>query len=128
MAHWCEKFVGMPYIEEEFDCAHFVEQVMREQFGRELDLPKEHATDYRAQQRQIAGAKADYIEATDTPREGDCVLIISRGRTEHIGVYCVINGLAYVLHNHRAAGRVCLHRIINLPAQGMAVENYYRWI
>ncbi|MDP1673984.1 MAG: NlpC/P60 family protein [Burkholderiales bacterium] len=128
MAHWSERFVGKAYIEGEFDCAHFVEQVLREQFGREVNLPKEHAADYRAQQRQIDAEKAHFAEPVETPREGDAVLIVSRGRAEHLGVYCEIHGIGYVLHNFRAAGRVCLHRIRSLPAQGMALAGYYRWI
>lgn len=128
MAHWSEKYVGKPYIEGQFDCAHFVELVLREQFGRELNLPKEHAGEYRAQQRQIDAEKAQYAEPVAIPREGDGVLIVSRGRAEHLGVYCEIHGTSYVLHNFRAAGRVCLHRIRSLPAQGMALAGYYRWI
>lgn len=127
MAHWAEAYVGRPYIDDEFDCAHLVELVLREQFGRVLQLPKEHASDYRAQQRQIAGEKADFAERTDSPVEGDGVLILSRGRAEHLGVYCMIHGLPWVLHNYRAAGHVCLHRLVNLPAQGMSLEGVYRW-
>lgn len=128
MSHWSEHYVGMAYIEGTFDCAHFVELVQQQQFGRTLNLPKEHADDYRAQQRQIDAEKARFITPTDDPQDGDCVLIISRGRAEHIGVYCSIHGIGYVLHNHRAAGRVCLHRIRSLPAQGMDVQGIYRWI
>lgn len=127
MPHWSEAYVGRPYIEGEFDCAHLVELVQREQFGRELCLPKEHASDYRAQQRQIAAEKGAIAERTDSPVEGDGVLILSRGRAEHLGVYCVIHGLPWVLHNFISAGHVCLHRLANLPAQGLTLEGVYRW-
>lgn len=128
MAHWSEAYLSLKYDAQSFDCAHLVEKVQLEQFGRTLNLPKEHATNYREQQRQIATEKSNYADPTDKPEEGDGVLIISRGRAEHVGVYCLIQGMAYVLHNPIAYGKVCLHRIRNLPAQGMTVEGFYKWI
>lgn len=128
MRHWSERYLELAYDAERFDCAHLVEKVLREQFKRELALPKEHPTNYRDQAAAIEAHKGDYATRTTEPREGDGVLIVSRGHFDHLGVYCLIQGEPWVLHNSRRFGRVCLTRIRELPAQLLAVEGYYRWI
>lgn len=128
MAHWAESYVGRPYDEEHFDCAHLVELVLAERFGRELALPHEHARNYRAQARQIEELKGDYAEPTTEPAEGDGVLLKARGYFEHLGVLCVIGRERWVLHNSRPAAAVCLHRVRDLAVHGLELEGYYRWI
>ncbi len=127
MAHWSERYVGLPYEEGTFDCAHLVEKVLLEQFGRELHLPKEHESHYRAQQRQIEAAKASYAEPAAAPREGDGVILVSRGHAEHLGVYCEVGGEPCVLHNSRRFGSVVCFRVRELGRHLLAVEGYYRW-
>ena len=34
MAHWCEQYIGQPYVHGESDCARLVCQVRREVFGQ----------------------------------------------------------------------------------------------
>ena len=37
--HWAEAWLGRPWIAGEHDCADFVAEVLRVEFGRALDLP-----------------------------------------------------------------------------------------
>lgn len=127
MMHWAEQYVGQPYIEDENDCAAFVERVLREQYGREVRFPAEHAKGYRAQARQIQSLKDEYAYRTDAPQEGDGVLMLGRARMNHIGLYCAIDGAGYVLHAMEGIGEVALHPLRDLPDYGLEVEGIYRW-
>jgi hypothetical protein len=135
MGHWAERYVGRAYVRDEFECGELAQLVNREVFGREIRLPSErpyrgksgHAR-YKAMVCHLAAVKDDYGLRTDNPEEGDCVLLLSRGRPSHIGVYCRIKDEAWVLHCASNAREAVLHRIRALPQQGLAVEGYYRWI
>lgn len=124
--HWSARYVGTSYAAG--DCAELAARVQREVFGREVRLPTERGHGLRDRTRQIEDLKADYAARTETPAEGDGVLMVSRGRIEHIGVYCEIDGMPYVLHAMRNAGQVVLHRLRDLAHQGLVVEGYYRWL
>jgi hypothetical protein len=125
--HWSAAYVGLPYVRGEFDCAALVERVLREVFGREIHLPKERAADVLGLSGQIAAHRAEFARRIDAPGEGDGVLMVGRGRVNHIGIWCFIDE-SYVLHNMRNAGQVCLHRVRDLSRYGLFVEGYYRWI
>lgn len=127
-AHWTEQYVGMPYDKETNDCGMFAERVQLEIFGRVISLPKERATTLRGLSRQIRAHLDDFGIRTDSPIEGDGVLMIGRGRMDHIGIYCLINGTAWVLHAMRGANQVCLHRVRDLATHGLTVEGFYQWI
>ena len=137
MSHWAERYTStqLAYKDGEFDCADLVRLVRSEIFRHEIKLPKSREyvgkrgeAKLDAMAAQIRHVKADYAMLTHMPREGDGVLLISRGKPGHIGVYCVINGEPWVLHNASNAKRPVLHRIRELDRQGLAVEGYYRWI
>ena len=103
-------------------------RVAAERFGRQVILPQ-HAAGLRAGARQIdeiagAGTLAERIEQ---PADGDVVLMRCRGTLSHVGVYCRIDGAPWILHAMRNAGAVVRHRLRDLPAQGLAVEGFYRW-
>lgn len=125
--HWSAVYVGLPYVRDVFDCAGLVERVLTEVFGRGVNLPKERAAQVVGLSTQIMRHQAEFARRVDAPVEGDGVLMVGRGRVNHIGVYCALEE-AYVLHNMRNAGQVCLHRVRDLPRYGLVVEGYYRWI
>ena len=126
--HWAERYVGLPYVAGQRDCASFVQQVLRERFGCELALPQAHARTARAQSAQIAAEQDRYARLTGTPADGDGVLMRVRGRLAHLGVYADVGGVPHVLHAQQNAGQVCLHRIADLPQHGLTVDGYYRWL
>jgi len=124
---WPENYVGMAYDKKTNNCALFAERVQREVFGREIHLPIDSSFNYRTQARLIQSHKHIYAEPTDSPFEGDAVLMNGRGNTSHIGVYCVVGGVAHVVHAMEKVGQVCLHRLRDLEKYGLAVEGFYQW-
>lgn len=125
--HWAEQFVGLPYIPERRDCAALCAEVLYRQFGRVIMLPAGRAEGIRGLSAQIERHREDYGVRIATPAEGDAVLMIGRGRLNHIGIYCEPNGIPSVLHALRDAGQVNLHKLRELPLQGLQVEGFYRW-
>lgn len=125
-AHWSERYLGLPYVEGANDCGEFAARVQREVFGRAVRLPTERAAGRRGQSRQIESLLDTYGVRTETPADGDAVLMKS-GSLWHIGVYCGIQGAPWVLHAMKNAGQVCRHRVRDLAKQGLALEGYYRW-
>lgn len=125
--HWSEKYLGLPHIEGEFDCAALAEQVRREVFGHNLQLPSARRAGPFGRSGQIAEHLADYAVPTDTPQDGDGVLLVVKSRLQHIGLYCVIGGEAWVIHNMDGQG-VTRRRVRDLDRWGMRIEGYYRWI
>ncbi len=127
--HWAEAWLGRPWVAGEHDCADFVVEVLREQFGRALDMPV-HAQSVRGWDRQIAALKSEYALPTIAPQEGDGVLMHARGarrlRRYHLGLWAEVGGVAHVLHCHAGAGSI-LHPIRDLGLRALALEGIYRW-
>lgn len=127
--HWAERWIGRQYDENGHDCAALCCDVRREVFGGRL--PPAAATlraDSRLQRsRQIEQAIAEMLHPTESPQEGDVVLMKSAGRLEHVGVFCRIGGDDWVLHALFNAGHVVLHRLRDLAAQGLKAEGFYAW-
>jgi len=127
--HWAIAYVGRSYDKAGFDCAHLVELVLREQFGRQVRLPTDRPESNRARDMstQIRCRLEEFAQISTNPAEGDGVLMIGAGYINHIGVYCLISGRPYVLHNFINARQVCLHSWSELESWGMCVEGIYRW-
>ena len=129
--HWTESYIGRLYIEGAFDCADLVVLVMRERFGRAVELPA-HAGGLRARDAQIAALQGEFAAPVDSAREGDAALMRAAGRRRalghHIGVWCDA-GLAepHVLHCLAGLG-VVLHPARSLPAHGLETVGVYRWV
>ena len=140
--HWAEAWLGRPWIAGEHDCADFVADVLRGQFGIALDLPAHVAPEARGSagaptgatvrgwDRQIASLRADYAVPTIAPQDGDGVLMVARGarrlRRYHLGLWAGIGGVAHVLHCQDGAGSI-LHPIRDLGLRALELEGVYRW-
>jgi hypothetical protein len=122
--HWSQRYVGMAYAQA--DCAALFERVQREVFGRDVRLPSERASGIRGLSRQIDAHRFEYAVPTAAPNDGDGVLMIGRGQLNHIGVYCLIDDHAYVLHAMRSAGYTVRHAVRELIHAGLRIEGYYR--
>jgi hypothetical protein len=129
MKHWAEHYIGRTYVLGESDCARLVCDVRREVFG--LPVPPEaepdRASSLLGRYHQMSEGVAEFSTPTQTPAEGDVVLMICRGRSSHVGAYCVVNGEPSVLHAMKNAGMTVLHRLRDLPRYLLAVEGFYRW-
>lgn len=126
-AHWSEAYLGRPYVEDVFDCAVLAETVRREVFGHDLQLPSERRPGPYGRAIQLRQHLPDFVAPTTGPRDGDAVLIVAKGREQHIGLYCLIGAEPWVLHNIE---RSTVHRIRvrDMEKWGYKIEGYYRWI
>ena len=118
--HWAEEYVGLAIS----DCAALCERVLSERFGRVVALPSERGGPF-ADTALVDQHRDDLAERTDAPIDGDGVLMKSRGRLAHIGLYVAIGGVPHVLHAMPVG--VCLHKLRELPKLHMHVEGFYRW-
>lgn len=133
--HWSAGYIGREYLPGAFDCADLVEAVAREQFGRQVTLPKDRPGDQRSAgyQALLTEHAPRFVERLDldaagTPAEGDVVIMIGAGRVNHVGIAAIVAGEGYVLHNFIKAHQVVLHRIRDLASFGLTIEGFYRWI
>ena len=129
MPHWSEKYIGSPYIVNSADCARLLSNVRRTEFNLPVpnDIEMERKASRLGRTAQMSDLVGEYGEKTDSPKEGDAVLMMCRGRPSHIGVYCIIDGEPAVLHAMENAGMVVLHRIRELNRVFLTVEGYYAW-
>lgn len=129
MAHWCENYIGQPYIHGEADCARLVCQIRRDVFGQAVPDGAEldRAASRLGRAVQMEEGVGLYGESVEQPQEGDAVLMICRGRPSHIGVFCVVDGEPCVLHAMENAGMVVLHRLRELDRLALSVKGFYRW-
>lgn len=127
--HWSERYIGQEYSSGSADCARLLARVRREVFS--LPVPSDIEVERAASRLGRAGQMSDLVEAygqpTETPRDGDAVLMICRGRPSHIGAYALIDGEPCVLHAMENAGHVVLHKIRDLHRVFLTVEGYYTW-
>lgn len=134
--HWSSAYIGRPYIEGEFDCGELARVVQREVYRREINVPTERGylseahpvARFRAMARQIEAAAPACAEPTTLPKDGDAVLLKSRGYLQHIGVYCFVDGEPCVLHASDASMQVVRTRLRELEIRGLKCEGFYRWI
>lgn len=122
------RFVGIPYEADRFDCADLAALVQKELFGKAVVLPGHHpkgAATQAAAIRKGADVLAERI-AKEEAMPGDAVLIVSEGLL-HIGTMLELSSIAWVLHASATLGHSVLHRLADLPAYGLKIEGYYRW-
>ena len=128
--HWSALYLGLPYDADTADCADFVVRVRREQFDHGILMPG-RARRRRALDAQLAAAVTAIGEPTDTPADGDLVLLRAAGRRRpvgrHVGLWCVIEGAGFVVHATAGAG-VCLHPARELPRYGFELAGTFRWV
>ncbi len=128
-AHWTEKWLGRQWVPGRYDCADFVVEVLREEFGRTLEFPP-HAAASTGRDRQIDEMRGDYAIRTIAPTDGDGALMREAGgrrrRRYHIGLVAIHAGTMLVLHCSRDFGAV-LCRTGDLPAHGLDLEGFYKW-
>lgn len=127
--HWSQQYIGEPYVLGDADCARLVARVRREVY--KLPVPSDVEVDRAASRLGRVGQMGDlvamYGQRTDSPEEGDVVLMICRSRPSHVGVYCEVDNEPCVLHAMENAGMVVLHRIRDLPKVLLTVEGFYKW-
>lgn len=120
-----DRFVGLPYTER-FNCADFIAHVQRELFGRTVVLPGARGAVARA---RMAETITQYATSTDTPTDGDLVLMREFGRTRpsHVGLFFHIGQEDWVLHLIEQGSQSLCQRARDLPRFGLRIEGTYAW-
>lgn len=127
MIHWSDKYVGLPYLPQEFDCASLAAKVSKDLFNKEIGLPESHGETYRGQSKQILKHKDDLAIKIEKPVDGCPALFYGRGRLCHIGVMCWIAGDWWVLHNDENSRFVVRQRLRDMTRMLFTLEGYYSW-
>jgi hypothetical protein len=125
--HPAERFVGIPYCPDTMDCADFVAHVRRELHGHDVRLPNGRP---RGEEGQVAlGALSrQYATPTDSPQDGDLVLMKRKAGAGHVGLFYRIAGEDWVLHSNETNGMSVLHRVRELPLWGAKIAGFYAWV
>lgn len=127
-----EKYVGLPYLEGEFDCADLAAKVQWEVFGRVVSLPvhRKRPRGALGQAREIHALQGELADRIDQPVTGCGVMTTEptdNGQRWHIGTVFVANGEAWVLHNSFLMRCACLQRLADLQRMGARLEGFYAW-
>jgi hypothetical protein len=125
-AEQIERYIGLPYDPESFDCADLAALVQRELFGKTLSLPgrRQRMAAPTAAIDRYRGELARPIGQGDL-RDGD--IVVMRAGGFHVGTVVFISGMAWALHASATIGHSVLHRLLDLPAFGLRIEGFYRW-
>lgn len=124
MTHWSDGYIDIPHAQ--LDCAELLELVMREQFGKDYVFPKKERQDLFHRSALIAKHARDFADPIEAPYDGCGVMILTRGRMGHVGIYCAIDQ-GYVLHSDAAFGsstRIPLNRMV--PPR-YRIQGFYAW-
>lgn len=125
MAHWSDGYINIPHAE--LDCGELVERVLREQLGRaDVTFPKKEREDLAHRSALIVEHAAEFARRIERPVDGCGVLMFARGRRAHIGLYCEIQGVPFVLHSDALFGSSTRMPLSRLMAR-YKVEGWYEW-
>lgn len=110
-AHWAIKYIGRPWVNgdqgpDSFDCWGFFRYVQRHEFNRDLPIINPDANDMMAVVRAIntTPERANWVK-TDTPQNGDAVLMAHSKYPSHVGMWLDVDG-GGVMHCIRGEGVV----------------------
>jgi hypothetical protein len=123
-----DKYVGIPYDEDKFDCADFVAWVQSDLFQREITLPLARPRGLRGQLALGDLSKA-YAKRTETPRDGDLILFRELGHASasHAGIYFFLDHEEWVLHSNEKNACSVFHRLRDAYEFGLNIEGFYEW-
>lgn len=131
-----ERYVGMVYDPNTFDCADLAVLVQSELFGRTVPLPtgRSRPGGRRGQVREIRRWREALAAPAPAPETGIAVLMFdfqdgaSAGARWHVGtVFLGDAGEVWVLHNSATMGGAALQRLRDLQNWGLSVEGFYAW-
>lgn len=125
--HWSDKYIGLPYLPQDFDCASLAAKVSEDVFQKSIDLPLSHGDTYRGQSKQILRHRDELAYKIEKPVDGCPALFYGRGRLCHIGVMCWIEGDWWVLHNDESSRFVIRQRLRDMTRILFKLEGFYSW-
>jgi cell wall-associated NlpC family hydrolase len=131
MNHWAEAYIGKPWCvaadgPDAFDCWGLVVDIQRQHYGRTLEIIPVEQDNLRQLIRTIEThpVRQDW-QPTNTPNEGDVVLLRQSRHPIHVGVWLDVDG-GGVLHAERQSG-VVFQEQHSLSLSGWKIEGFYRY-
>ena len=126
---WFEKYVGLPYVKGEYDCAEFARCVLHNELRLDIPIPSERS--WRGKDAQsILDFGNEFVFRTDEPRDFDAVVMRIRGDRlilgSHVGLFAINGGIKYVIHCMSGIG-VIMTQVGRLSAINLELEGFYRW-
>ena len=132
-----ERFIGLEYVDGQFDCADLVVVVQRELFGRNLPAPAsaDRARGVRGQARDLRAALATYVRPVDVPATGCAVLLWETtphgapplNRRWHLGTVFMHLGQPWVLHCANESEGTRLQPLDAITGSAMHFESFLAW-
>lgn len=119
-----ERYVGIEYCESTMNCAEFVKLVELKLFQREVRIPSGSPRGARGQ-IMLGELSKPYGVRTESPTDGDFVIMHGKRRGWHVGVYFHICHEGYILHCADEAKRSELTPVREI---GSPIEGYYKWL
>jgi len=131
MAHWSDAYMGREYDPDIAHCGTLAQAVARDILGMAVWLPAVPARQPFARNQQIRAHRDAVAERVPAPADGHPVLMLARGRLQHIGVMCDIGGRWYVLHADDGFGEV-IRQPLRLRGgvhfvDDCVIEGFYKW-
>lgn len=108
------------------NCAEFVEFVLKKEFGKSYSFPQSKKSIF-LDSDQIKSQLNNYVRKTNSPKDGDLVLMHGKRLMCHIGIYVRIGWTEYVLHTEGSIKNSSLHRIGDIINYGYTLEGFYKW-
>lgn len=109
------------------NCSQFVEHVLRDHFKIDYSFPQSQGNVFE-QSNLIKKSLNDFVIKTDSPKEGDMVLMNGTRRLCHVGLYVKIKNNDYVFHTESTMKTAALHKLSDLSLYGYSVEGFYTWL
>jgi len=128
MSHWTMNYLGQSWTPER-NCYYWFRKIMAERFGYE-GLPLNEVVSVngsaRVAMRQFTdeAAKNQGWIRTETPREGDAVMLAEGKRSSHIGVVVWIKEKLMVIHARQNTG-VVLSDALALKMNNLRITGYW---
>ena len=128
--HWTEAYLCLPYVKGEFNCADLVNLVLKQECGREIQLPSASIWE-KLSPGGVELFVSELARETDYPAEYDGLLMKIHGDTTetrwHIGIVSLVSGFPWTLHALRGGG-VTFSPVSRLRMLQLEIVNYYKWL
>ena len=126
MDNWTNAYIGKEHTTT-YDCAELCMEVQREHYKRVVNVPNsrvhyERGNNYN---NTIENYVYSLFDKVEVPEDGDIVLMANGRMLNHVGVFVVLNGAKYVLHNLERIGTI-LQKVKDVHKYTLTVQGYYR--
>jgi hypothetical protein len=122
--HWTNTYIGKPHTPT-YDCAELCIEVQREQYHREVALPNRLFYEPGQNRNGDIQAVISLFEPVEIPQDGDIALMANGRLLNHVGIYVILNGREYILHNLERVGTI-LQKVRDIHKYTLKIQGYYR--